>query len=141
MILPDLLHTGRCGLHILHRSFKVVENATDRMLGKTLKPSLICSVTHLPGELIIQRWQVCLMQPSEFAKTIGNCRRHCQRNEAKNRSGGTKANQKRDQEEQKKETEKLEQKKDREKVELGIKETKSMKEDLQKVCSQLEKDF
>ena len=81
------------------------------------------------------------MQPSEFAKTIGNCRRHCQRNEAKNRSGGTKANQKRDQEEQKKETEKLEQKTDREKVELGIKETKPMKEDLQKVCSQLEKDF
>ena len=28
-----------------------------------------------------------------------------------------------------------------ERVELGIKNTKSMKEDLQKLCSQLEKDF
>ena len=45
------------------------------------------------------------------------------------------------QEEQRKKTEKLEQEKAKEKVELDIKKTKLMKEDLQKLCSQLEKDF
>ena len=43
--------------------------------------------------------------------------------------------------EQKKEGKMLEQEKDREKVELDIKKTKSLKENLQKLCSQLEKDF
>ena len=49
------------------------------------------------------------------------------------------AKQKRDREEQRKETEKIEQEKAR--VELDIKKTKSMKEYLQKLCSQLQKDF
>ena len=48
---------------------------------------------------------------------------------------------KRYQEEQRKETEKFEQEKAKEKVELDIKKTKLMKEDLQKLCLQLEKDF
>ena len=37
LTLPELLRTGSCGLHILHGSFKTVENATDWKLGKTLK--------------------------------------------------------------------------------------------------------
>ena len=37
LTLPELLHTGSCGLNILHGSFKTAENATDWKLGKTLK--------------------------------------------------------------------------------------------------------
>ena len=37
LTLPELLHTGSYGLHILHESFKNGENATDWKLGKTLK--------------------------------------------------------------------------------------------------------
>ena len=33
----ELLHTGSCGLHILHISFKAGGNATDWKLRKTLK--------------------------------------------------------------------------------------------------------
>ena len=37
MTLPDLLHLGNFGVHILHGSFKTGENATDWKLGKTSK--------------------------------------------------------------------------------------------------------
>ena len=37
LALPELLHTGSCGLHILHRSFKTGANATEWKLGKILK--------------------------------------------------------------------------------------------------------
>ena len=37
LALPELLHTGSCGLHILHGSFKTGASATDWNLGKILK--------------------------------------------------------------------------------------------------------
>lgn len=37
LTLPELLHTGSCGLHILHGAFKTGENATEWKLAKTLK--------------------------------------------------------------------------------------------------------
>ena len=37
LTLPELLHTGSCGLHILHGSFKTGVNATEWKLVKILK--------------------------------------------------------------------------------------------------------
>ena len=51
-----------------------------------------------------------------------------------------KAKQKRNQEEQKKEIQKVDSKA-REKIELGIRKAKSVKEDMEKLCLQLKKSF
>ena len=37
LILPELLHTGSCGLHVLHRFYKTGSNAAEWKLAKILK--------------------------------------------------------------------------------------------------------
>ena len=37
LTLPELLHTGNCGLHILHESIKTSANATEWKLANILK--------------------------------------------------------------------------------------------------------